>query len=848
MNPVTDPAILAQLNGPDQKLKPVTDPAVLAQLNAAPTAPPADSRLTENIGGFLGENLGKAITTPDDGLVNKFDNLFGIGHSKGGKERQTEETKQIGQAFGLSIENMAQAIRQYVPGMDRDSAIKAASQIKERMEQLPGSAQLQGGLAATAMPFGAAGKLATGAKAYNTMSKAEKAAQALKTIGAGGAANAALTPVTTEGEFGTKKLEQGAEGAAGTAILGGGLSGLKSLAGRLHKAWQSGDSEAAAIIQKSIDALGFKPQTLNRTAGAAGAEVTAAKAQAESAAESAKTVEQHAADRARIDKERQNVVSMVAGNEAKTAEEAAQYHPASQVVAGRGGASAEAIGDQIRAPLSARKEALEMTRATETGKLKQIALSRKDPVPTQGIIDYLESSKKAETIQGKKDIDKIIKDLTGYDAAPVAGNTSHGIPSRKLENVKSDIQAMKAQELASPHINGGRVEMLSNAEKMLAGATPEWKNFFEQYGKHSAPLDAFTTQEGAKIGSLTKVNPLTGAHDIPSEKVADHILDGGVTRVRAVLAASDNYQAVRKGLEKSLWSDLNASAKNNKLTAATMDTFMKKNTDVLKELGLTSKFEAQRGMVGLADAIDKTAAGKIALLKSKADAAAGSEKIKIGAATRTAAEAKQAASDLEHSAVGKLGEAQGNAVDAFTTLGKILDAPTGRREGLEQLVKLTANDPQARAALKYGVIMHGVTQRPASAGLTRAAVLPDLEASGLFSKQDMIDVHKINQVFDQTMKIGASNKTTAGSIVASVLSHVPGLKTGARMAKGALAKESEVSAEATRNQLLMAATDPKEAKNLLSVPTEQTIQAGLTAMNKAAVFMAAQKGVTDGDR
>jgi hypothetical protein len=189
-----------------------------------------------------------------------------------------------------------------------------------------------------------------------------------------------------------------------------------------------------------------------------------------------------------------------------------------------------------------------------------------------------------------------------------------------------------------------------------------------------------------------------------------------------------------------------------------------------------------------------------------------------------------------------LSAAKGNPVDAFDSLGKILDSGNGRRQGLTELSNLTKNDPEARQALKYAVVMHGVSQTPAKAALTRQAMLPDLEASGLFSKSDMENVKKINETYDMAMKLGESNKTTAGSIISSVMSHTPGLKTAGRIGKGLMDVGTQANAEKTRTLLLLAASDPKQAKILLSSPSEATIKEGLNALERASVFMTMQQG------
>lgn len=720
-----------------------------------------DPRLLENVGGALGQAVG-AIASPMKGSISqKFNHFVGLDDDR---EQQIEASKQEGQALGLSIENIGQAIRQYMPGMDHDASIKAAEEIKQRMEKLPVSSQVIGEVGAMAIPFGAVGKLATGAKAIGAMTKGEKAAQALKTLSAGGAATAALTPVTTQGDFSEKKMKQAGEGVLGTAVFGGGLSALKGLAGKLKLAYESGDSQAAAMIQKAIQSMGFNPQTLTHVATKSGAAIDAAKAGAE-------------------------------------------FNPAHELMKGRGGKTPEALGEQIRGPLVAKEAEARAARTAATEPIKQKALANGTPIPTHDIVDFLEGEAHKDTASGRKFYERVINELKSEDGAMgmPAGNA---IQSHKLENVRNEINSIIKNGVDGQPIGQVRAGKLNDALKMLDSQArttiPEWGKYFDEYKRLSAGLDPFRRQEGEQIGKAIKTDSLTGAHEIPSEKVADHILSGGVTRVRAALNAAGNDPAVRTGLEKTLWSDLNSKAQNQKLTPAAMNTFMEKNAEVLKELGLTQKFEAQRGMVSAADAIDKTA-------------------------------------------IGKMAGAKGNAVDSFDTLGKILDAPTGRKEALNHLFKLTANDPQAREALKYGIAMHGVTKKPSGVSMSRAAVLPDLEASGLFSKSDIANIHHVNQVFDQAMKVGASDKTTAGSIITSIMSHTPGLRGSGRVLKGLSKVGNEASEERTRNLLLMAATDPKAAKNLLSIPTETTIKAGLTAMEKASVFMAAKQGFVDGE-
>src|ERR1700688_26712 len=242
MDAVTDPNILAQLNGgsPAQP-KPVTDPAVFAQVNGP--APGSEPRTSEKIGNAIGEGAAKVLVPL---------------HSP---ERESEITKSknfMG-AVGLSVDDMAQAIRQYVPGLDHEAATKAAEDIKSRMEKIPALQRYAGDIAATALPFGEAGKLATGAKALKDMSAVEKVVQALRTGAVGGGANAALTPVTGGEDVVSGKERQFGEGAAGSM----GLSGILGAGKKLFNAARSGDKTAAGTIQKGIDSLGLKQPTLS---------------------------------------------------------------------------------------------------------------------------------------------------------------------------------------------------------------------------------------------------------------------------------------------------------------------------------------------------------------------------------------------------------------------------------------------------------------------------------------------------------------------------------------------------------------------------------------------------------
>ncbi len=707
----------------------VPDAPVASAAPAVSPVEPADIRTSENIGGFIGEKLSDVLHT-----------------RKAGPDVRDE---QFGKAIGLSVDEMAQSIRQYVPGMGHDAAVKAASDIKERMEKIPAAQKYAGEIAAMGLPFGAIGKLATGAKAVSEMSKVEKVVQALKTVGAGGAATAALTPVTEKGDFAQKKATQFGEGAAGTALLGGSSSAVKGIVGKLVKAYKSGDSEAAALIQKAIQAAGFSPKTLRDVS------------------QKSEKVVQRA----------QEVPGIAA--------------------AGRSGSNTpEEIGSKIRDPIVQKQDNLLKERAKQTEPIKQRALENETPIETNDVTDFLAEQSSKETASGQALYKRVINDLSTEGTSK--------IQSHQLENARNEIKSLIQNGIDGQPIGQTRAANLDKALKLLdqkaSEAIPEWGQYFQKYKELSQPMDAFRRQEGSEIGKLTKIDSLTGAHEIPPEKVPDHILSGGVTRVRAALKASGDDPAVRKSLGDALWLQVNSKAQNQKMTPAAMDTFIQKNGDVIKELGLTDRFEMQRGVVKAGDAIGKTA-------------------------------------------IGKLAGAKGNAVDSFETLGKILDAPSGRREGLSELVKLTKNDPEAREALKYAVVMHGVTQSPGTAALTRQAVLPDLEASGLFSRSDMENVSRVNQVFDQAMKVGSSDKTTAGSIVGSILSHTPGLKTVGIAVKGLQDTGEQASMEKTRNLLMMAAVDPKVAKTLLSAPTEHTIKEGLNAMERASIFMAVREGV-----
>jgi len=74
------------------------------------------------------------------------------------------------------------------------------------------------------------------------------------------------------------------------------------------------------------------------------------------------------------------------------------------------------------------------------------------------------------------------------------------------------------------------------------------------------------------------------------------------------------------------------------------------------------------------------------------------------------------------------------------------------------------------------------------------------------------------------------------------MSHTPGLKTAGRIGKGLMDVGTQANAEKTRTLLLLAASDPKQAKILLSSPSEATIKEGLNALERASVFMTMQQG------
>lgn len=197
MKPVTDPALLSQLEG---GLKPVSDPAVLAQLGVAPPSP------TDGMGTWdrLTAGIGQGMT--DAAL---------------GAEQLTAHAPWLLAALG----NTSALSRSAVDPKWRESInAQAAEKAKVDAPLLDTTAgrvgSLVGNAAATA-PFGMGGSQATGALA-RLGSAALRGAQA-------GAAGGAVQPVIDEG-FGAEKAKQVLGGSLGGAIVGGGLSGLGQVA------------------------------------------------------------------------------------------------------------------------------------------------------------------------------------------------------------------------------------------------------------------------------------------------------------------------------------------------------------------------------------------------------------------------------------------------------------------------------------------------------------------------------------------------------------------------------------------------------------------------------------------
>ena len=263
----------------------------------------------------------------------------------------------------------------------------------------------------------------------------------------------------------------------------------------------------------------------------------------------------------------------------------------------------------------------------------------------------------------------------------------HSIPSSKYEAVRAQIKELVEKGYNGKPLDERRAKVLNDASNMLdqsaRKAVPKWGEFLDKYKQLSKPLDAFKRQEGAQIGKVTKTDNVSGAKEIPGEKVVDHLIEGGPTRVRAAMTASGNAPEVSKAVEHRLWQQVSDMSANGKMTPAAIDSFMHKHGDVLKELNLTPKFEVARNQLKAADAINKTA-------------------------------------------IGKMAKSSGSSSDSFNTLGSILRAGEGQRgAGLKELASLTANDPEAREALRYGIVMQMVTESPGTAQLSRQAILPD---------------------------------------------------------------------------------------------------------------------------
>ena len=745
MTPVTDPSVLAQLNGSAQALpqvlKPVTDPSVLAQLNAEP-------RTSESIGGFVGSEAGKAMS---------------LAFPEGDEEEVTKAGENLGKGIGLSADSMLQAIKQYTVianGTDeKKKRVQDAQDIQKRQGQLPGWAQVGGELATAALPMGAAGKAATGPEA---VTKIEKMIQALKTVATGGAVTAATTPVTDEkADFSSEKASQFGAGAAGTAVLGAGASGVKGIY-NMGKSVM-GPVERAATVQKLVDSLGFKASDLSKVSD-----------------EAAKTV-------ADTEKAGANAVNQPTSlGKVKTTEE---------------------LGEKARVPIESRQKELEAMRSLITEPIAAEARQSTRHIPTQPVIKMLQnhSQLSKETAEGRAIYDNVMRELTGYDAPPVKGQLFHAIPSSKYEAARAHIKELIERGYKGNPLDERRAKVLQDAvtelDKQAAKAVPKWGEFLDKYKKNSVPLDAFKRQEGAQIGKITVTDKISGAHEMPPEKVVDHIIDGGVTRVRAAIKASGNAPEVKQAVEHRLWQRLSEMNENGKMTPSAMDTFMKEHAPILKELGVHDKFEVARNQLKAADAIGKTAIAKIA-------------------------------------------KSFGNPADAFNTLGSILKSADGQRmAGLKELSSMTKGDPDAREALRYGIVMHMVSASENSTLLARQAIMTDLEKSGLFSSGDIGNIKTINEKFDQLMKIGPNPhpKTVMEYVLGKTLNlagRVGPLRAAGKVAS-AVANNAMDTAnyKAAKINLSMAASDPKYAKLLLSTPTDKTIKEGLTAMQRAGIYM-----------
>ena len=783
MAKVTDPALLAQLNETtptDQSSNKVTDPKLLAQLNspdvepvAAPVAKPKPAPEAKPEERYMPGLFG--ASTPED---------------KAKQQKQEEEARthmqQSGEALGLNMDQMYQAVRQYTAGMfsedQKQKSIKTAAENEKKLDKLPARAQMEGGALAMSLPIGpVAGEAATAAKAVST---GEKIIQGLKTLGMGGAMSAGLTPATdSKDSFAGQKAWQFGEGVLATGALSALPVAAQTLMNQFKKV--TDPEQRAAIVQKLADKFGFSPEDLTKLS-----------------------------------------------NKAKTTVDMTER--GTQIPFNRTTKPPEQLGEQVRQPLVSEEKRLIQERKEATDHLAEEARQNKNPISTQHIIDFLREKARNQTTEGKALYAEIAKELQGKPKVPtgdVLANLpkdqltevlrmspaeqnqflrtggkkigTEGIPNAKFENVRNFLDNLKQRKINGQTVDQVHSQTIDQVKQMLEESAsqtePKWGEFLDTYKEKSKPLDAFRRQEGKQIGKVTEFDPLSQQHEMPGEKVVDHLIEGGPTRVRAAMTASKGDPQVKNAIEQRLWQQLQQKGSNNKLTASSMDTFMQTHGDVMKELGVHDKFDAARNQLRASEAIEKTAVGKIA-------------------------------------------KSAGNSADTFETLGKILNAGEGQRlSGLKELVALTEKDKPARDALRYSVVMHMVTESPTTAQVSRAAILPDLEKSGLFSVQDMKNIKEITDKFDQMTKIGINEHPTTvlEKIIKTSMNmaeHIPVVGKAVTAGRGAVQQATAAQIQQARRIATMAAIDPESARVLLSTPTPENVKVGLSAMQRAGIY------------
>lgn len=506
-------------------------------------------------------------------------------------------------------------------------------------------------------------------------------------------------------------------------------------------------------------------------------------------------------------------ISSKAADKIKSTQDAAQKNVSGQA----GTQTTEELGKQAREPLSKEENRLYKQRDDKTSPLAEQARQSTKPIPTQHIIDFLKKAAEGETAEGKALYAKVAKELQGEAGAatdPLAGMSrdqmtflmkltpaeqnaflkkagenvsTKGITSSNFENRRAFMDDIKKRGIDGQPINQVRSKVIDQAKKMLEdSAEPVWGKFLDKYKQLSEPIDQFRVKgEGpTAVGKVTQKLPLSNSPRMPGSEVTDHLLSSP-ENIRAAVKAAGSDPAVKNSLETRLWQKLNESQQNNKLSPSAMDTFMKQHGPALKELGLEKKFEMARDHVKAADAIDKTA-------------------------------------------VGKLAGTGGNPVDSYRTLGKMLDASDGSRAAsLKELGDLTKNDAAARQALKTSIVMKLADVTKGAGESTRAAIMNDLEKSGLFTKPEVANLGKFNSVVDKEMKIGPNAGSMGDKVRSMLLKGVGATPIVGKTIRGLGEMGSDTVANKkiaeTRQLVQSAATNPQLAKKLAAPPQSKAV-------------------------